>query len=112
MIPAKLEERPGPPIRNKKMPNTMIFPQHLRDAIPVYGGRVLVFDSVTGKTNSHFSIVPTVPRAQVKLVVHETGKLSGAFDIWLDLDSDTMRALGQFFVDLADKAEAEKPSAN
>ena len=88
----------------------MIFPQHLRDAIPVYGGRVLVFDSVTGKTNS--SIFPTGPRAQAKLVVHETGKLNGAFDIWLDLDSATMRALGQFFVDLADKAEAEKATAN
>ena len=112
MVPAKLEERPGPPIRNSKMPNTMIFPQHLREAIPVYGGRVLVFDSVTGKTNSHFSIVPTGPRAQAKLVVHETGKLNGAFDIWLDLDSDTMRALGQFFVDLADRAEAEKATAN
>ncbi len=112
MILAKLDERPGPPIRNKKMPNTMIFPQHLRDAIPVYGGRVLVFDSVTGKTNSHFAIFPTGPRAQAKLVVHETEKLNGAFDIWLDLDSATMRALGHFFVDLADKAEAEKATEN
>lgn len=90
----------------------MIFPQHLREAIPVYGGRVLVFDSVTGKTNSHYSIFPTGPRAQAKLVVHETGKLNGAFDIWLDLDSDTMRALGQFFVDLADIAEAGKATGN
>lgn len=95
-------------------PNMVIFPRALREAIPEYGDRALVFDAVTGaKENlpaaiagltgaSRFAIAP---RAQAKFVVHETGKLDGQYAIWMDLDTETMRALGRFLMDLADQAE-------
>lgn len=96
-------------------PNMIIFPKELRDAIPDYGGRALVFDSVTGATHNLPAAIEELrgargfsvgPRARVQLVVHETGKLKGRYPVWMDLDTATMRALGQFLVDLAGRAEA------
>jgi hypothetical protein len=46
------------------------------------------------------------PRTRTEVLVHETGKLDGQFTLLLDLDSATTRALGEFFVDLANRAEA------
>jgi hypothetical protein len=48
------------------------------------------------------------PRAQARFLVHESGKLDGKFVVWVDLDSTTMRALGQFLVELADRAEGQQ----
>jgi hypothetical protein len=64
-------------------PNTIVFPKELRDAIPPYGSRALVFDSVTGLTNAA-PIIPIPgcgPRARAKLLVHETGRLTGEFEL-------------------------------
>jgi hypothetical protein len=46
-----------------------------------------------------------VPRAQLQMLVHETGKLDGKFTLLVDLDAETTRALGKFLVELADEAE-------
>jgi hypothetical protein len=47
-------------------------------------------------------------RTQLRLFVHETGKLDGQFTLLVDLDSETTRALGKFLIDLADQSEAKK----
>jgi hypothetical protein len=91
-----------------RWPNTISFPKELRDAIPDYGPRALVFDSVSGAHSR--SWVPTADgaRAQLGFLVHETGKLNGQFTLLVDLDAETTRALEKFLVDLADQAEANK----
>ena len=98
-------------------PNLFVFPKELRDAIPEYGARALAFDGVSGSTGNlpaqlsglagatQFEIGP---RAQAQFLVHESGKLDGRFTLWVDLDSTTMRALGQFLLELADRAEAQQ----
>ena len=65
-----------------------------------------MFDSIRGWTGA----IPFAPgtRAQVQLIVHETGKLKGEFALSMDLDATTTRALGQFLIDLADRAEKQK----
>ena len=103
-------------VRSKsRWPNMIVFPKELREAIPEYGSRALVFDSVT---ESHFNAPATTSgvidenlfnmgaRARIQLLVHETGKLEGKFALIADLDTETTRALGQFLIDLADRAEA------
>ena len=94
-------------------PNTITFPKELKSAIPDYAPRVLVFDSVSGKHYDGTSIasmmgrVPDsrVARTQIQLLVHETGKLDGKFNLVVDLDAETTRALGQFMIDLANQSE-------
>ena len=94
-------------IRGKSQwPNMFILPREIRDAIPHYGARALVFDSVRGSTGP-MRFDPS-PRAQVQFIVHETGKLKVEFTLFMDLDSTTTRALGQFLIDLADRAEAQE----
>ncbi len=100
-----------------RWPNMIVFPKELRDAIPVYGSRALVFDSVSA--TSHTSPISVSgmtgeelfdfgPRTRIDLLVHETGKLDGKFTLPVDLDSATTRALGEFLVDLANRAEQPK----
>ena len=97
----------GVSIRGKsRWPNMFYFPKELRDAIPHYGTRALVFDSVRGSTGEH--PFTQGARAQVQFIVHETGKLTGEFALLVDLDSTTARALGQFLIDLAERAETQK----
>lgn len=47
-------------------------------------------------------------RTQLRLLVHETGKLDGQFTLLVDLDSETTRALGEFLIELADQSEENK----
>ncbi len=102
--------KPGDP----RWPNMFIFPQELRDAIPEYGGRALVFDAVSGKPSRNPAWFVQQPdpsrgeaRANVRFLVHETGAFEGKFPLVLDIDAATLRALGKFFVELADQAETE-----
>ena len=97
-------------------PNIFIFPKELREAIPEYGARALVFDDVSGAPRSWPAAVSGFagavpgddrPRAQVRFLVHETGAFDGKFPLLLDIDTRTLRALGRFFVELADQADAE-----
>lgn len=106
---------PGLAIRSKsRWPNMIVFPKELRDAIPDYGPRALVFDSVSGSpSNAPVPIAGMIgetlldygARTKIHFLVHETGKLDGQFNLLVDLDSETTRALGQFLVELADQAE-------
>ena len=111
----ELTPPPKPPVHSKsEWPNTITFPKELRNAIPDYAPRALVFDSVSGThyDGSKFSRLLGVPwrgngaRARLTFVVHETGKLTGQFHLLLDMDTETTRALGQYLLDLADRAEA------
>ena len=69
-------------------PNLFVFPKELRDAIPDYGARALVFDAVSGSTNNLPAEISGLagampfevgPRAQAQFLVHESGKLDGKF---------------------------------
>jgi hypothetical protein len=101
--------------KRSKLSNTIVFPKELREAIPVHSARVLEFDRVTGAANRSWAEysapwllargVDVTRRAQLKLLAHETGKLNGQFEIGIDLDAETMRALGQFLIDLANRAD-------
>jgi hypothetical protein len=114
----RVQERPGIAIRSQSQwPNTIVFPKELGDAIPVYGSRALIFDAVSGTPHTSPVAVSGMlgeeffdfgPRARAELTVHESGKLNGAYNLLVDLDSPTMRALGEFFVDLADRAERKE----
>ena len=97
-------------------PNFFVFPKEIRDAIPEYGPRALVFDEVSGTTSNLPAAIAglrgatpfdVIPRAQAQFVVHESGKLNGRFLVSMDLDSATMRALGQFLLGLAQRAEEQ-----
>jgi len=88
--------------------NTMGFPRALRDAIPdmpTCVGRVLKIDSVDGEASNSAIFGPSV---HLKLVVKETGKLSGEFVIRMDLEAATARALSETLAQLADQAENAK----
>ncbi|MEZ5355586.1 MAG: hypothetical protein R2762_23365 [Bryobacteraceae bacterium] len=102
----------------RRWPNLFRFPRALRDAIPDYGDRVLAFDAVSGSTSNFpaeisglggVPLLESTPRAQAHFLVHETGNLDGKYVISADLDAVTMRALGRFLVELADRAESQPP---
>ena len=111
---------PGAVRKTKQLSNTIAFPKELRDAIPVHSSRLLEFDRVTGTTNQSWASYnpewlkaagfdTSKNRAQISLLAHETGRLSGQFEIGIDLDTETMRALGKFLITLADDADAKRP---
>jgi hypothetical protein len=80
----------------------MVFPNQLRDAIPVSSARVLElheFDLHAFNTNQ------TGPRVQAVLSVKESGKLTGRFEVLLDLQAAPARVLAQRLLELADEAE-------
>jgi hypothetical protein len=92
--------------------NTMAFPRELRDAIPdlpTYVGRVLELDSMSAQpTNTHLF----GPRVHLKLVVKETGKLTGEFTVRVDLEVESARALAATLTQLADQAEKLEASTS
>jgi hypothetical protein len=102
-------------IQNRsRWPNTIVLPKELRDVIPDYGSRALIFDSVSGSaSNAPVSMSGMIgaaqfdfgARTQIRFLVHETGKLDGQFTLLVDMDSETTRALGRFLVELAAQAD-------
>ena len=92
-------------------PNTMMFPRTLRDAIPdlpTCTGRVLEIDSFYGL---HSNTRQLGPRVHAKFIVKETGKLSGVFEVRLDLDTEAVRALAETLRQLAEEAERTPPAS-
>ena len=87
----------------------MFFPSELRDAIPDLPtciGRVLDLTSVDGKN-------PVIgPPVELKLIVQETGKLTGAFTVSLGLQVETAKALAEMLNTLADQADTLRPRMN
>ncbi len=81
----------------------MAFPRELRGAIPdLHAGRVLELDSINGQGSKMPLFGPLV---QLKLVVKETGKLTGQFVVRMDLQPDAARELAATLTRLADEAE-------
>jgi hypothetical protein len=93
--------------------NTMNFPQALRDAIPTLArcwGRCLVLSSITGRALND----PLFwgKRVRIKFQVEESGKLTGKFDVWMDVDPEAARGLARTLNQLADEAEKSPPEPN
>jgi len=87
--------------------NTMAFPRELRAAIPdLHAGRVLELDSISSAA-SNISIFG--PMVNLKLVVKETGKLTGTFVIGAGLLPEAARQLAATLTELAEKAEKLEP---
>src|SRR5262245_36518575 len=86
--------------------NIMAFPRELRQAIPeLHAGRVLELDSINGRPSNVFG-----PIVELKLVVKETGKLTGKFIIRMDLQVDAARKLAATLTQLADRVENSESS--
>jgi hypothetical protein len=64
-------------------------------------GRSLELYSVTGQT----TVTPFGPLVQLKLVVKETGKLTGRFVVRMDLQPEAARELAATLTKLAEVAE-------
>jgi hypothetical protein len=81
----------------------MAFPRELRGAIPdLHVGRVLELDSIHGQAGN----TPLFgPRVELKLLVKETGKLTGEFVLWMGLQAEAARALAATLTRLAEEAE-------
>jgi hypothetical protein len=83
--------------------NYMGFPRELREAIPdLHRGRALELDSIAGQPSNLLLFGPMV---QLKLLVKETGKLTGEFVIRMDLQPDAARKLAAELTKLADAAD-------
>lgn len=115
-----LVPRSGSLRARRRIPNSIIFPKELRDAIPSHSPRALQFDRVSARPSPIQTFASlgnpqalsaagfeVTPRVRLSLLAHETGKLNGQFEIGLDLDAETLRALGEFFVKLADQADSK-----
>jgi hypothetical protein len=88
--------------------NYMAFPRELREAIPdLHAGRALELDSVDGQSSNTLLLGPLV---QLKLLVKETGKLSGQFVVRMDLQPDAARRLATELNELADAADRSRPT--
>jgi hypothetical protein len=103
---SELTRKAVPARRRLARSNTMAFPRELRGAIPdLHAGRVLELDSINGRaSNTPFGTL------DLKLVVKETGKLSGEFVIRMGLQVDAARKLAATLSQLAEEAEKSKSS--
>jgi hypothetical protein len=81
--------------------NTIAFPTALRDAIPdlpTCAGRVLKLDSISGDASDSSLFGP---RVRLNLVAQETGKLTGEYNVRIDLDPKAALALAETLTRLA-----------
>jgi hypothetical protein len=91
--------------------NTMSFPQQLRDAIPELHpcwGRILVLSSIDGDCRHNLR----GRRVGLKFQVEETGKLSGTFPVYADLDVEAARTLAATLLNLVEQVQQlpQKPT--
>ena len=79
----------------------MAFPRELRSALPeVHSGRVLELDAISGGVGKLFG-----PSVELKLLLKETGRLSGKFVVRMSLNVEAARALSETLLKLAGEAE-------
>jgi hypothetical protein len=90
--------------------NYMSFPRELRGAIPeLHAGRALELESINGQSSN----IPFAgPLVQLKLLVKETGKLTGQFVIGMALQPDAARELAATLTRLADILDKPKPAGS
>jgi hypothetical protein len=97
------------PARRLPRQNYMAFPRELRQAIPDrHTGRALELHSINGQSSNSLLFGPLV---RLKLLVKETGKLSGQFVVLMDLQPGAARELATQLNKLADAAEQLQPSS-
>lgn len=97
------------PVRKLRLTNTVSFPRELRDAIPDHkpsAGRALKLESVDAQAAN---TIEWGRRVQIKLRVCETGKLSGVFDIWIDIEADAAQALAETLSAAVEQSGRIKP---
>lgn len=90
--------------------NNVTFPRELREAIPDHqpsAGRCLKLDSVDAQA-AH--TLAWGRRVQIKLRVCETGKLLGAFDVWVDVEIAAARAMADLIQRAVEQAEKIAPA--
>jgi hypothetical protein len=90
--------------------NNVTFPRELRDAIPDHrpsAGRVLKLESVEAQA-AH--TIEWGRRVQIKLQVCETGKLSGSFDVWIDIEAEAAAALAETIKGAVERSAGLKPT--
>jgi hypothetical protein len=104
----------GKPVSRKRLrpqskwprSNHIYFPQRLRDAIPGPESpgcaRCLNLTSIDGDYSSDNLFGQ---RVRLKFLAEESGKLTGAFEIGVDLQVDAARALARTLLDLAERLE-------
>jgi hypothetical protein len=95
--------------RKLQLVNNVTFPRELRDAIPDHQpsvGRCLKLDSVDAQA-AH--AVEWGRRVRIKLRVCETGKLSGQFDVWVDVEIDAAKALIELIQGAVEQADKIPP---
>jgi hypothetical protein len=88
----------------RPLPNTVTFPRALRDAIPEHelcAGRALQLDSLDALPlhTAEFG-----RRVAMRLRAVETGKLTGQFNLLVDLDITAAKTLAQTLLDAVDQA--------
>ena len=92
-----------PASRGFRRRNTMAFPRELRAAIPdLHAGRLLELASINSRV-CRAPLAGTV--VELRLVVKETGKLSGEFVVTMHLQPEAARKLAATLTNLADQAE-------
>jgi hypothetical protein len=106
---SELTRKTVPARRRFARRNTMAFPRELRAAIPdLHAGRVLELDSINGRSaNTPFGTL-----VDLKLLVKETGKLSGEFVVRMCLQVEAARKLAATLTQLAEEAEKAKSSSS
>src|SRR5712691_3755574 len=86
-------------------PNAMVFPHDLRDAIPgpdLPGcDRALILASIDGSCRS----TPDGGRVRLNFEVKESGKLTGTFQVYADMEADAARALSATLLGLVERLE-------
>jgi len=99
----KLARKNVPAPRGLYRRNMMAFPREIRGAIPdLHGGRILELDSINGQASNTRLFGSLV---ELKLVVKETGKLTGEFVVRMGLQVDAARKLAATLTRLANRAE-------
>src|SRR5260370_34402206 len=87
----QLRRKNPPKPRGLRRRNIMALPRELRRGIPdLHAGRVLELDSISGQASNTPLFGPLV---ELKLVVKETGKLTGEFIVRMGLQVDAARKL-------------------
>ncbi|HEY6391766.1 MAG TPA: hypothetical protein VIX89_10840 [Bryobacteraceae bacterium] len=86
-------------------PNAMVFPHELRDAIPGSDlpgcDRALILASVDGSCRA----TPEGGRVRLNFEVKESGKLTGTFKVYADMEADAARALSATLLGLVERLE-------
>src|SRR5208282_3730035 len=103
----KMARRVKPAPRMPRL-NYMAFPRELRAAIPdLHAGRALELDSINGQASNLVFVGALV---ELRLVVKETGKLTGEFVVGMSLHPEAARKLAIELTKLADDAERLQPA--